>query len=105
MTFVHGACKTGADAIADRLLREWGFADSIEQHPAEKHPTQDFGPMPGAGPRRNAYMVKLGAWLCLAFPCVRSKGTRGCIELAWTAMIPVRIFPMASGAAAAKRRP
>lgn len=99
VTFVHGDCPTGADAIADGLLRQWGFADSIERHPAQNHPTQNFGPWPGAGPRRNAYMVGLGAYLCIAFPDRKvegsmGKGTRGCIELCIQAGIPLRVFPV-----------
>lgn len=97
VVFVHGACPTGADAIADGILRQWGFAGSIEAHPAQDHPTEKFGTWPGCGPKRNAHMVNLGAYICLAFPrrpLRRSPGTRGCIELAVDAGIPVRIFPV-----------
>ncbi|MFB6934553.1 hypothetical protein [Streptomyces chartreusis] len=74
----------------------------IEQHPAQRHPTEDFGPWPGAGPRRNAHMVSLGADACLAFigPCTSprcrrpgphpSHGASGCADLAEQAGIPTR---------------
>lgn len=95
ITFVHGACPTGADQIAD----EWGrgFGATIERHSAK-----DFGPWPAAGPRRNAHMVSLGADICLAFigPCTSprcrradphpSHGASGCADLAEQAGIPTR---------------
>lgn len=102
---VHGACPSGADAIADAWAR-WhqnrGQLIDIEQHPAQGHPTQDFGPWPGAGPRRNAHMVRLGADACFAFigPCTSprcrrvdphpSHGASGCADLAEQAGIPTR---------------
>jgi hypothetical protein len=100
---VHGACPTGADAIASwwvRMHRVIGLTE--EPHPAQNHPTQDFGRWPGAGPRRNRHMVSLGADLCLAFigPCTRpncrqpkphdSHGAAGCADAARAAGIPVR---------------
>ncbi|MFE5591476.1 SLOG family protein [Streptomyces sp. NPDC056549] len=100
LTIVHGHCPTGADAIADMwcLTRRV----TVERHPAKSHPTQDFGPWPGAGPRRNRYMVSLGADLCLAFlsPCTSircrrpgfhySHGASGCALLAAEAGITVQ---------------
>lgn len=93
---VHGACSTGADAIASAWVREqrrpWLVTE--ERHPAQDHPTRDFGPWPGAGPRRNAYMVGLGGETCLASigPCTSprcrrpqrhpSHGASGCADLA-----------------------
>ncbi|WP_328436946.1 DUF2493 domain-containing protein [Streptomyces sp. NBC_00444] len=105
LTVVHGACPTGADAIANEWAewhREHGQAIDIERHPAQGHPTEDFGPWPGAGPRRNAHMVGLGADACFAFigPCTSprcgraglhpSHGASGCADLAEQAGIPVR---------------
>ena len=102
---VHGACPSGADWHADhyaRWLRGKGCTIDVEQHPAQGHPTRDFGPWPEAGPRRNAHMVSLGADLCLAFisPCTRprchrprphpSHGASHCAHLAEQAGIPVR---------------
>lgn len=102
---VHGACPSGADWHADdyaRWMRGKGVAIDVEQHPAQNHPTQDFGPWPAAGPRRNAHMIALGADLCLAFvgPCTSgrcrrtdrhpSHGASGCAQLARAAGIHVR---------------
>lgn len=98
---VHGACPTGADGYA-RWMRSLGLPVDIEPHPAKGHPTHDFGPWPGAGPRRNAHMVSLGADLCLAFlsPCTSSRcrrtdfhyshGASGCARLAAEAGITVK---------------
>lgn len=108
VVLVHGGCPTGVDHIAD----QWGRSMSellgieVEVHPAQNHPTQDFGPWPGAGPRRNEYMAGLGADICLAFiqPCTRvtcrvrfphdSHGTASCIKFAEAAGIPVRKFSL-----------
>lgn len=99
---VHGACPRGADAIADRWARSAGI--QVEDHPAQNHPSQDFGPWPGAGPHRNAYMIDLGADIALAFigPCENprcprtrphpSHGAAGCAGLAKAAGIPVRRY-------------
>lgn len=65
LVVVHGACPIGADQMADDWAGILGL--TVEAHPAKGHPTQDFGPWPGAGPNRNRYMVSLGADLCLAF--------------------------------------
>lgn len=105
LVVVHGACPTGADRIADAWAR-WhqnrGQNFDIEEHPAKGHPTEDFGEWPGAGPRRNAYMVSLGADACFAFigPCTSprcrrtdshlSHGASGCAGLAEQAAIPTR---------------
>lgn len=93
----HGACPGGADRFADlwgSTMRRVGMPVVVEAHPAQGHPHQDFGPWPGAGPRRNAYMVGLGAHECHAFigPCTSprcrridphgSHGASGCADLA-----------------------
>ncbi|MET9346271.1 SLOG family protein [Streptomyces termitum] len=57
MTVVHGTCPTGADALADAWARAHGVP--VERHPAQRHPTEDFGPWPGADPRRSTFMVGL----------------------------------------------
>ncbi|MEU1043915.1 SLOG family protein [Streptomyces sp. NPDC005897] len=102
---VDGACPTGADLYATEWADVAGqFSRQVvaEEHPAQDHPTQDFGPWPAAGPRRNAYMVSLGADRALAFlgPCAShrcrkprphpSHGASGCADLAEQAGIPVR---------------
>lgn len=103
---VHGACPSGADAMAARWVADWpttGWGGVTEEpHPATGHPTEDFGPWPAAGPRRNTHMVRLGADICLAFtgPCTSgrckrsdqhpSHGASGCAQLAKAAGITVR---------------
>ena len=107
MLVVHGDCPTGADWHADhyaRWMRGLRLPDDTEPHPAQGHPTEDFGPWPGAGPRRNRHMVGLGADLCLAFigPCTSprcrrrdphpSHGASGCAVLAEQAGIPTQRY-------------
>jgi hypothetical protein len=111
LTVVHGHCPTGADHHADtwaHRLHHLGHPVTPERHPAQNHPTQDFGPWPGAGPRRNAYMASLGADICYAFmqPCTRptcrrtdphdSHGTDNCVRSAQRMGIhvqPIRVQP------------
>ena len=102
VTLVHGACPTGADAIADEVWARAGL-------PVERHPA-DWSRGRKAGPERNAAMVALGADLCLAFigdctspRCTRpdghpSHGATGCAALAEAAGIPTRrIVPATYG--------
>jgi hypothetical protein len=95
VTLVHGDYRrsgnsAGGDHIAAEFGRKAGWA--VEAHPAQNHPTEDFGPWPACGPRRNHFMISLGADLLVAFPGPDSRGTRGCVEAAW-GRIPV-IFTM-----------
>jgi hypothetical protein len=104
ITVIHGDCPTGADAIAAYLVSRASpsFGLGQEKHPAQNHPTEDFGAWPACGPRRNAHMVSLGADLCVAFigPCTKpncrrpqphgSHGATNCADLAEQAGIPVR---------------
>ncbi|MFI9618075.1 SLOG family protein [[Kitasatospora] papulosa] len=98
ITVVHGACPTGADAMAHRWARAFGA--SSEPHPAQWRLGRRFNR--AAGPQRNAAMVRLGADLCRAFirACSRrdcrypdphgSHGATQCADLAKAAGIPVR---------------
>lgn len=84
VTVVHGGAR-GADTIAGLLADRMGF--QVEVHPAD---WDRYGR--SAGHRRNAEMVKLGADACIAFPIGSSPGTRGCMRLAATAGIPVKVY-------------
>jgi hypothetical protein len=86
LTVVHGACPTGADAIADRVASQWGGGMTVERHPA------DWGTHgKAAGFIRNKGMVDLGADVVLAFQKNKSRGTQHTIDLARKAGIEVRV--------------
>ena len=110
IVLVHGACPDGFDALADA----WAVARGVERelHAADwdscawgcppghrrwkrlgdtAHPGMLADYCPGAGPRRNALMVGLGAEVCVAAPVGWSRGTRGCMRLARAAGIRVRM--------------
>jgi hypothetical protein len=89
ITFVHGACPSGADRIASEFINRINMSGtdypSEEPHPAD---WDRFGK--SAGFRRNAEMVSLGADLCIAFIVPgRSRGTENTVKLARAAGIPV----------------
>lgn len=81
ITIVHGACPTGADAIANDVAGAWGV--EIEAHPAE---WDKYGKR--AGFIRNSKMVELGADICLAFIRNKSKGSTMTANTAERAGIP-----------------
>lgn len=83
LILVHGACPTGADAIADRWARRRGV--KIERHPAN---WRVYGKR--AGPRRNEKMAALGANYCLVFWDGKSRGTGSMYRAARRAGIPTR---------------
>lgn len=101
VTVVHGACPTGADAMADLIARRLGF--TVERHPADWEAPCRWGCVPGhrrqrrdgtwycpkAGHYRNQEMVDLGADLVLAFQRDRSRGTQDCITRARIANLVV----------------
>lgn len=81
ITVVHGACPTGADAVAD----DWciGSFFVAETHPAD---WKKYGKR--AGFLRNKAMVDAGADLCLAFIRNGSRGASMTARLAEDAGIP-----------------
>lgn len=90
---LHGECPwrpvagrlCSADAIADWVAtQELGW-------PVEAHPADWDRHGKAAGPRRNREMVQRRPAVCLAFPDTDrpSQGTRGCMQLARDAGIPV----------------
>lgn len=102
---VSGACKTGADEIAEAIWS--GLGMRVERHPA------DWAEGKASGPARNVEMVNAGADLCVAFlePCGCTKrprphpthGTQHCFTLAASAGIrvwlwdPHRVMPRDEG--------
>lgn len=85
IVIVHGACPTGADAMAAAWARRAGV--EVEAWPADwsRHGR-------AAGPRRNQAMVNAGARHCLAFVLPSSRGTEDCVRRAEAAGIPVKRF-------------
>lgn len=81
----HGACATGADALAVKwfLIAGKYLGCTIEAFPAN----WDRGPQ--AGPERNRRMVEAGADLVLAFPLPEGSGTQHTMTLAREAGIEV----------------
>lgn len=75
MVVVHGGCRRGADAIADRWAKERKVA--VETYPADwkRHGRR-------AGLFRNDQMVATGPDLCLAFIANGSPGASHCASLA-----------------------
>lgn len=82
LILVHGACPTGADAIADRWARRRGVK-------AERHPANWAVYGKRAGPRRNEAMARLGADFCLLFWDGKSRGTGSMNRLARRFEIPI----------------
>jgi hypothetical protein len=91
---VHGACtdkRTGKLIGADRYADDWAREHEVAGIEVERHPADWARLGKAAGPIRNGGMVDLGAVICLGFPHPEkaSTGTRGCMELAEKAGIPV----------------
>lgn len=85
VVIVHGACPTGADAMAQAIANEYDF--KVEAHPAD---WKKYGR--AAGPYRNQKMVDLGADIVLAFKNPGSRGTQDCINRAIKAGLEVKIY-------------
>lgn len=82
VTLIHGACPTGADAIADGYGVMVGW--TIERYPAD---WRKFGK--SAGWVRNRTMVTSGADMVLAFIRNGSRGATMTADLAQIAGLPV----------------
>lgn len=82
---VHGACPTGADALAARIANEGGRW-THEPHPADwaKHGR-------AAGPIRNQEMVDAGADMALGFILNESRGSLDMLARLRKARIETRV--------------
>ncbi|KUJ70782.1 hypothetical protein ACZ90_00230 [Streptomyces albus subsp. albus] len=86
---VHGACATGADAMAHHWYTVAG--QTLGVHEVRYPPDRGrYGRR--AGPLRNQQMIKAGADLVLAFPLPGAAGTQGTIQLARAAGIRVKVM-------------
>ncbi len=83
LTIVHGACPTGADALADL----WARRHADEGVQVERHPADWATHQRAAGPIRNTAMVAAGADLCLAFIQDHSPGATHAAQTAQAAGI------------------
>jgi hypothetical protein len=87
LVIVHGACPTGADALADAWAVGQGV--TVVRYPA------DWSLGRSAGYIRNIYMITQGPYdLCLAFFAngAANRGTAHCAALAEQKEIPVERF-------------
>jgi hypothetical protein len=100
---VHGACETGADAIADKLAMKHGF--HIRRYPADWNGEKERTGTPfAAGPKRNSAMIKaehsdkegvpIDKGLAFTLDLSRSRGTRDCVTKARKAGIGVEVFSL-----------
>lgn len=85
VVLVHGACPTGADAIAAKYAERLGF--TVEPHPAQWNRFKKQ-----AGYMRNVEMVMAGADICLAFIKDQSRGSTHCAQYARMAHIKTLVY-------------
>lgn len=86
MVLVHGACPTGADALADA----WAEANGV---PVERYPANWNGPDgKAAGFKRNQAMVDSRPDIVLSFNRGESRGTEHCTQRAEIAGLKVLRF-------------
>lgn len=104
LVVIHGACKQGADKLADEWVRRW--EDSAGLHvSADRYPANWSRDRRTAGYIRNELMVRRGRadlWLAFLMPCSKptckksephdSHGATHCAELARDAGIPLRVY-------------
>lgn len=83
---VHGACATGADAMAEEWYQLIGVDQGV-MRVRKPAPWAELGD--AAGPARNRQMIKDGADLVLAFPLLGGSGTQHTMRLAREAGIEV----------------
>ena len=96
MVLVHGDCPNSADRVAARLAQQAGWA--LEPHPAVWRPFPDPKRVDkGAGYKRNAEMVALGADRALVFQLERSAGTEHCAIRSVRAGIPTFLVAYREG--------
>jgi hypothetical protein len=92
---IHGACPTGADALADKIAMKLGF--KLRRYPAD---WENKGK--SAGPIRNSAMIKaehsddegvpIAKALAFTPDLDRSRGTRDCVRKVRSAGIKVEVF-------------
>jgi len=89
---IHGACPTGADALADTTAMKFGF--QLRRYPAD---WDSHGK--SAGPQRNAQMIReehrkgepIDLVLAFTADLERSRGTKDCVGRAKKAGIKVQV--------------
>jgi hypothetical protein len=91
LVVVHGACPTGADALADA----WCVANDVQ---VERYPADWNALGKGAGHARNQAMVDTRPAEVIAFNRDNSPGTSGCVAAARRAGLAVRPYEYAATA-------
>ena len=96
---IHGGCKTGADAMADKIARKLGL--TVRVYPADWEGEEArTGSAGAAGPKRNTLMIAtehvpddpVAFVLAFTLDLRKSKGTRDCVTKAEAVQIPVTVL-------------